>query len=222
MCKIFENEMVHILKNDPDVKHIFITSNEHSKELEEQFRKYGIRFTTRTLENLSSNDRRENLEVVIEVLELGLHVYKEKLKPAILESAEKMEPMVDYILLLYGLCGNALDGIENDLARELRKECGTWFSTYGWSIYGFNILQRDLGVKELEMMKYIFNEISHYKRVLIVETGIEDPDFKDRSARFAEQMDLRLESRTGTLDLLYETWERVKSLATQSAISMNT
>jgi hypothetical protein len=245
MCKIFENEMLHIMKSDGGITDIYVIGTEHTKRLEELLQNSGIEFMIIPSGDDLPPDKTEGLEVVIEVLELGLHVYKEKIRPAVTDCAKKLEPHVDYLLLLYGLCGNALDNIEEDIAKEnlhavipkdpegyiiddcigvllggkrgywneLRKESGTWFSTSGWSMYGLDILERDLGTKGKGMSKYIIKDVSHYKRVLMVETGVEDPDFKERSTQFAQEMDLRLEGRAGSLDLLIETWNKTKQLA---------
>jgi len=246
MCKIFENEMLHILKTDKTVDRIFIISTEDTKRLESLLHESAIPFSSISVEDLPQ-EKSNGFEVVIQVLELGLHIYKEKIKPVVLESAHALEPNVDYLLLLYGLCGNALVDIEGTISEEglhavipkdgegyiiddcigiflggkrgywneLRKECGTWFSTSGWSLYGTNILERDLGSKSKEMTKYLIKEVSHYTRVLMVETGVESRDFRERSEQFAQEMELRLESRSGNLDILLDTWETTKQLASQ-------
>lgn len=245
MCKIFEYEMLDLLRKDKDIRRIFIIGSEHTERLEQMLSESGIEYTRTSLDSLPATG--EGLEVVLEILELGLHIYKEKIKPAVMENAQRLEPRVDYLLLLYGLCGNALVDIEDTIAKEklhaiipkdkegyiiddcigvllggkrgywneLRKESGTWFSTSGWAVYGMNILERDLGSKGKDMTKYLIKEVSHYKRVLMVETGAEGPDFRERSAQFARDMDLRLEGRSGDLGLLWETWERTKEMAAQ-------
>jgi hypothetical protein len=253
MCKIFENEMLHLLKSDAGISKIYIVPSEDSKRLEELLNNAGVAFTNSTIQDLPPKEKAEGMEVVITVLELGLHVYKDKIKPTVMTKAKEMQPTVDSIFLMYGLCGNALMDIEDEIVKqelkavipkdkdgyiiddcvgvllggkrgywnELRKESGTWFSTSGWSLYGTDILKRDLGLKSQEIMKYILKEVSHYKRVLIVETGVEDAEFHKRSEGFAKEMDLNLESRSGDLGLLHEAWEAAKQLAAKESAAAN-
>ena len=56
---------------------------------------------------LRSDDVR--LEVLIRVLELGLHNRKRLLQDGVAAAGREMGPQVDAILLGYGLCGNALE-----------------------------------------------------------------------------------------------------------------
>jgi hypothetical protein len=247
MCKIFEHEILHILQQDKSVENVFVVKTKETEKLEQLLKDANQPFNAGELKDIGPRRESNGTDVVIEVLELGLHIYKDKIKAAVLEKARLMQPEVDSILLLYGLCGNALYDIEDVVLKEglraiipkdkdgyiiddcigvllggkrgywneLRKECGTWFSTSGWSLYGPDILQRDLGSKSMEMTKYIIKEISHYKRVLIVETGVEDANFHGRSEEFAKAMDLRVEQRSGDLNLLIKAWTDAKDLATQ-------
>jgi hypothetical protein len=249
MCKIFEHEMLHMLQGDPSVRGIFVVKSKETERFEGLLSGSGLKYESGTLAELGPRQDGEGVDVVIEVLELGLHIYKDKIKSTVLALAKELQPHVDSILLMYGLCGNALVDIEESVSKEnlraiipkdnegyiiddcigvllggkrsywneLRKESGTWFSTSGWSLYGLDILQRDLGSKSMEMTKYIIKEISHYKRVLIVETGVEDADFHKRSEDFAKAMDLRVEQRGGDLVLLKKAWSEAKALAATGA-----
>jgi hypothetical protein len=48
------------------------------------------------------------MEVLVNVLELGLHNRKQMLQEGLVEAACEMGARVDALLLGYGLCGNAL------------------------------------------------------------------------------------------------------------------
>ncbi|MCC7572099.1 MAG: DUF1638 domain-containing protein [Candidatus Methanofastidiosum sp.] len=55
--------------------------------------------------------RQAPLEVVVNILPFALHLYAEDIKREVVNASKEIEKHVDYILLLYGLCGNALGSI---------------------------------------------------------------------------------------------------------------
>ena len=65
--------------------------------------------------------REAPLEVVVNILPFALHLYAEDIKREVVAASKEIEKHVDYILLLYGLCGNALGSIRELLINNKIK-----------------------------------------------------------------------------------------------------
>lgn len=108
-CQILELEFAHLLTNDPEVLTITILDNQFSQELSET-----ITRQTKIKPNLIASlaeytpTSLERLEVIVRVMEVGLHRVINNLRNGVIEAATEMEPYVNAIFLGYGLCGNAL------------------------------------------------------------------------------------------------------------------
>lgn len=74
----------------------------------------------------SENASEKELMVVVNVLEMALHSDGKLIKDEVYKNIRDMSRFSDGILLLYGLCGNSLGDIENDL-RDL--SCPIYFLT---------------------------------------------------------------------------------------------
>lgn len=108
-CQILELEFAHLLAHDPEVVAITILENDYSQELGEAItRQTGIKpkFIASPAEYTPTSS--QGLEIVIGVLEVGLHRVINQLRHGVIEAVTQMAPHVEAILLGYGLCGNAL------------------------------------------------------------------------------------------------------------------
>jgi hypothetical protein len=106
-CEILELEFAHLLISDPEILRITVVEEEYSKTLTALLEESGLR--PQRIKSSEDFVRTNNgLEVLIRVLELGLHNRKRLLQEGLAAAGKEMGPRVDALLLGYGLCGNAL------------------------------------------------------------------------------------------------------------------
>lgn len=114
-CEVLEDEIAHILLNDPEIKRITAIQSDYSRDI------YQKLATSEDIElafvpNLSLfQPSEEGLEVIVEVLEVGLHMIKERLKNGVTMKIKELESHCDCILLGYGLCGNSLEKLDEEV-----------------------------------------------------------------------------------------------------------
>lgn len=124
-CKIFQDEIVWLLDNDPDVKNIVIVENENIPEFTEKLDDQQVSYSIVPLEKIPSalgDADKDKLTVVVNLVELGLHWVPNDLKVEVYKNIEEMSPYSDGILVFYGLCGNVLGKVEEDFPVD---KCGS-------------------------------------------------------------------------------------------------
>lgn len=151
-----------------------------------------------------------------------------------------MRPYIDSLFLGYGLCGNALEkpvemldidipvfipmddrdhpvddcvglliGGRDIYYAEQRRVPGTFFMIPGWTCHWKSIFNRDFCGGNPDMAKRIF---SAYERSLMVLTPvISENEMRRNTEEFNRMFNLRVESREGTMSILYETWNAAKA-----------
>lgn len=109
ICEILELEFAHLLRSDAEVSRITVVNDERATRLIDALELAEANELRRIsrLEKFTPNSR-DGHEVLIRVLELGLHIWPQKLQEALLEAAYEIATHVDALLLGYGRCGNAL------------------------------------------------------------------------------------------------------------------
>jgi hypothetical protein len=109
-CEILELEFAYLLNSDEDIDRITVLENSHSARMLDEFESSATRILDRIV-GLDSftPDPGNRLQVLVRVLELGLHSHKSLLQEGLVEAAREMGSRVDALLLGYGLCGNALE-----------------------------------------------------------------------------------------------------------------
>ena len=109
-CQILELEFADLLAHDTDLTRVTVLEDEHSQGLIDALRERHD-FTPRIIRSLNEfkplPSRRP--EVLVRVMEVGLHAVIKRLQTAVVEAAEQMGRIVDALLLGYGMCGNALN-----------------------------------------------------------------------------------------------------------------
>jgi Protein of unknown function (DUF1638) len=116
-CEILELEFAHLLANDPEIATITVLETPFSHELSkavEQMRGCTPKSIAYVDEYVRSSQ--DKLEVIVQVMEAGLHSVIKDLRDGVVRAASEMGPHVDAILLGYGLCGNALKNHEELLS----------------------------------------------------------------------------------------------------------
>ncbi len=107
-CEILELEFAHLLVSDPEITRVTVVENDYSRTLTALLEESGLRPRRIKGSEEFVRDADNGLEVLIRVLELGLHSRKRLLQEGLAAAAKEMGPRVDALLLGYGLCGNAL------------------------------------------------------------------------------------------------------------------
>ncbi len=107
-CEILELEFAWLIANEPKVSAVTVIEEEVSFGLMEALEKNGISPFRVPMVRSYTPVYEEGVEVLVRVMELGLHSRKKVLQDALIKASREMGRHVDAILLGYGLCGNAL------------------------------------------------------------------------------------------------------------------
>ena len=133
-CKMLEDELVHLLSVDREVRELLLVDGREclslSGKLRAQNRPHLLLGLDKIAEHLlerksrpsgilsrrSAHPRAADLVVVVSPLRLGLHSDLELLKAAVYENIRRLSTFSDGILIFYGKCGSALADLEHDLS----------------------------------------------------------------------------------------------------------
>ncbi|MDI9394683.1 MAG: DUF1638 domain-containing protein [Euryarchaeota archaeon] len=115
-CRIFEDEIMHLLENDPEIKEVLVVENKDCEGIVRKMTEAGLEYSVLSPEEIAKKPAGENkgLTLIVYMLELALHAIPENLKKTVYSKVELMAPCSDGVLLFYGLCGNVLGEIEED------------------------------------------------------------------------------------------------------------
>jgi hypothetical protein len=239
-CEILELEFAYLLNSDKDIARITVLENSRSVRMIEALESAKTRNLNRIADRDSFAPEPENrLEVLVQVLELGLHNRKELLQQGLKEAAREMGPRVDALLLGYGLCGNALEKPD-----ELLSDAGVPIfipmdedhpvdDCVGLVIGGRrNYYEEQCNVAGTffmipgwtchwhRMFETEFGNLSvdmarrlfeNYERSLLIPTPIMSQEtMKQNANEFSTLFGLREEVRQGSLDILIESWNSAK------------
>ena len=115
-CRMFEDEIVHIIENDSSINSLLIVGNEDCGGLKDKLDNAGSDYTLVSEDDIPGHLKDEEYTMIVEMLELALHATPEHLKEVVYGKAREMSEYSDGILLFYGLCGNVLGKVDTDLA----------------------------------------------------------------------------------------------------------
>jgi hypothetical protein len=135
-CRILEEEIFHVLSLENAFDYLFVTDTKEAHGLVRRLKKGNTPYAPMPSDRIpdmlrqtrSSCKRniirricmkpsaKEDFIVVVHILELGLHRDLTSLRRGVYAAVEQMSSYSDGILLFYGLCGNSLQNIENDLS----------------------------------------------------------------------------------------------------------
>ncbi|WP_292463571.1 DUF1638 domain-containing protein [Methanolobus sp.] len=133
-CRMFEDEITHIIENDPSIRKLIVVENEDCAGLTDKLDSAGCKYELMqfsSLPRMSGIDEEDGLTLIVYMLELALHARPDNLKKVVYEKTEELSRYADGILLFYGLCGNVLGKIEEDfssspcIVRILKEDNGT-------------------------------------------------------------------------------------------------
>ena len=240
-CEILELEFAHLLKTDKDIERITVLENMRSARLIDALESKMNGNLNRILDLDSFASGSENrLEVLIYVLELGLHNRRHRLQQGLIEAAREMGPRVDALLLGYGLCGNALtkpDELLSDAGvpifipmdddhpvddcvglimggrRPYYDEQCKIAGTF-FMIPGWTHHWRKMFEQEFGNISVDLAKrlFKNYERSLLISTdSMSESEMRRNSKDFNRMFGLREEIRTGTLEILMKTWDSAKA-----------
>lgn len=115
VCPILEDEVIYGLEKDDEKKDIYLVDNENTKHIREKLERHGLPYTMVSENVLIGGDPdipKNGFSVLIWMMNLGLHQEPEDLKDRIKGALHQIDGKVDGVALYYGLCGRALEGIE--------------------------------------------------------------------------------------------------------------
>lgn len=135
-CRIFEDEVVHLIEKESGLEELIIVKNENSvglirkleeirsypsysildiKEIHELLRKGRTGGRIREKAGKETEENRDlAITLVVNVLGFSLEGFPDRLKEKVYETIEDTKEYSDAVLLLYGLCGNVLGNVELD------------------------------------------------------------------------------------------------------------
>jgi hypothetical protein len=117
-CEVFEDELLFVIKEHPEIGKIIIVDTESSKYFENVIRSnfpYEKIKIARELFAPRYLKREEKLELIVYMLPLFLHYSPGELKEEVLKACIELQKHSDYLLLFYGLCGNSMNNLEGML-----------------------------------------------------------------------------------------------------------
>jgi hypothetical protein len=117
-CEVFEDELLFVIKEHPEIGKIIIVNTESSKYFEDIIRSnfpYEKIKIARELFAPRYLKREEELEIIVYILPLFLHYSPRELKDEVLNACMELQKHSDYLLVYYGLCGNSLNNLEGML-----------------------------------------------------------------------------------------------------------
>ena len=106
-CRMFEDEIMHLLENDPEIEKVLVVENEDCSGIMRKMAEAGITHTALPLEEIpeKSAGKDKGLTLIVYMLELALHAIPENLKKTVYSKVELMAPRSDGVLLFTGFAG---------------------------------------------------------------------------------------------------------------------
>lgn len=240
-CQILELELAYLLANDTDVSGITVLDTGFGDGFMQAVKKKG-HVIPRLTGDIGKGQPTEagQIEVVVQMMELGLHTVIKDLRSAVIGSVLEMSTHVDAIVLGYGLCGNALNNHE-EIMRDIdvplfmpmdedhtvddcvgliiggreayyKEQCKV-AGTFFMNT-GFSRHWKDLLHKANSLA---FDEamsrrlMASYERSLLLTTPVlSEEEMAANIEEFNQTYGLRTEARKGTLEILEKTLARGK------------
>lgn len=114
-CRIFEDEIVHVLANDPEAEKIYLVKNEENIGLLHKLKSLGLDPVVLPYYELKTRlKQKDEFSVIVQLQETGLHMDPSRLKNITYTNLNLMSRFADGILLFYGLCGCAFSRLRKD------------------------------------------------------------------------------------------------------------
>jgi len=116
-CRIFEDEIVYVLANDPEIDKIYLVENEENKALFHKLEAQGFEPAVLPFYKIKEVLKRsDKFNIIVQLQEMSLHLDPARLKSETYTNVTLMSGHADGILLFYGLCGQAFSRMQIDFA----------------------------------------------------------------------------------------------------------
>ncbi len=240
-CEILELEFAYLLNSDTDIDRVTVLENNRSKRILDAL-EAGKNRNIHRISDLETfvPQPQDSLEVLVHVLELGLHNHKKLLQQGLSDAAREMGTVVDALLLGYGLCGNALENTDELFGdagipifipmdedhpvddcvgliiggRQKYYEEQCQVAGTFFMIPGWTCHWRRMFEKEFGNLSVDMARrlLKNYERSLLISTPImTDAEMRQNSNEFSTLFGLREEIRPGTLEILLACWNSAKT-----------
>jgi hypothetical protein len=117
-CRMFEDEIIDTLCNDPKIDDIILIENEECAGIAEKLSRAGIAYRVLPFDDISKvygSVSKDFYIVTVNIMPLSLHGDPQYLRDQVYMNIKRVSGFSDGIFLFYGLCGNVLKRIEKDL-----------------------------------------------------------------------------------------------------------
>lgn len=118
-CRIFEDEIIHLIQNDTQISGVFILDGPDAVGILSKLSENKIHHTICSrdeVEALMHNEQDEAYYILLNILGFSLDASPQLLKENVYKEVGVMSEYADSILIFYGLCGNVLGNINRDFA----------------------------------------------------------------------------------------------------------
>lgn len=109
LCPMVDDNLVYSLTNDDEPKRIVVVTNGNEGSVSSKLSKATIPFETASWEDILSGSvefDKSEYNLILHMIDLGLHARPEKLKEVVERLTGEMQPLVDAIGFYLGTCGN--------------------------------------------------------------------------------------------------------------------
>ncbi len=115
-CRLFEDEIAHVISKDSELQRIWVVNNEESVDLVRKLDAAGANEKTIVVmeDEIPFLPTPEALSIIIWLKPMALHSKPEKLNEEVNSTISKLEARCGSVLLFYGLCGNAFKHLDKD------------------------------------------------------------------------------------------------------------
>lgn len=121
-CRIFEDELTHLMKKEQQEKkaRLFLIETEFIDSIEKKFNSENIIY-----EKIQAGELEEKINeptdsqdtMFLQLIEFSMEAHPNEIKDVVYDKIKPLQEIADGIMVFYGLCGNVLGSIEEDLSR---------------------------------------------------------------------------------------------------------
>ena len=105
-CRIFKDEITHVLANDPGIDRVYIVEHEENNDLLHKLEAEGFKPVVLPFYKIETDLKCNNgFSIIVQLQGMGLHINPTQLKSKTYTNIDLMSRFVDGILLFYGFCG---------------------------------------------------------------------------------------------------------------------
>jgi len=109
-CTILQEELLYVLKTDPDLNNVVVIENEQSVKFLPRIRQElpNIKIHVAKMEDLDKVANLDGFSVFLMLKTTSLHRNPDEFRQEVISNCKSMKPYVTSLLLFYGLCRNAM------------------------------------------------------------------------------------------------------------------